>query len=93
MVQFFILYRIGMLTPSINYFLHLFSHDVLILRDGFDSSILAILTGNSIPAPIRSTGNTVFIEFLSDETHAQNGFRFEYKACKYCLIQIWHSIG
>ena len=61
---------------------------MLILRDGFDSSVLAILTGSPIPAPIRSTGNTVFIEFLSDETHTQNGFKFEYKACQYCLIGI-----
>ena len=61
-----------------------FSYDLLILRDGVDSSVLAILTGSNMPEnnPINSTGNSVYIELVTDDANAQNGFRFEYKACK-----------
>ena len=65
------------------FFFHLFSYDVLILRSVPDSSILAILTGSSVPAPFNSTGNRVYVEFVSDGANAQNGFKFEYEACKY----------
>ncbi|NWX82451.1 CUBN protein, partial [Nothoprocta pentlandii] len=60
------------------------SYDQLIVRDG-DTSIspvLATLCGREPPGPIRSTGETMFIHFMSDASVTGAGFNASYyKSC------------
>ncbi len=55
--------------------------DKLSIYDGKDNSapLLAELTGNTIPEDIESTGNVVFIEFLTDGSNTAPGFYLNYK--------------
>ena len=42
--------------------------------------------------PINSTGNSVYIELVTDDANAQNGFRFEYEACKSNKISYYYFL-
>uniref|UniRef100_A0A8B9CHJ0 Cubilin n=1 Tax=Anser brachyrhynchus TaxID=132585 RepID=A0A8B9CHJ0_9AVES len=60
------------------------NYDKLIIRDGDTSlsPVLAILCGREPPGPIRSTGETMFIHFLSDGSITGAGFNSSYyKSC------------
>ncbi|NXD11879.1 CUBN protein, partial [Nothocercus nigrocapillus] len=60
------------------------SYDQLIIRDGDTSlsPVLATLCGREPPGPIRSTGETMFIHFMSDASVTGAGFNASYyKSC------------
>jgi len=63
--------------------------DRLSIYDGGDNStpLLAELTGNSIPDPIVSTGNKVFIEFITDGQNTAPGFYLNF----FCEQPEWCS--
>jgi len=55
--------------------------DRLYIYDGEDNNapLLAELSGNSIPEDIESTGNSVFVEFITDDENTASGFYMNYK--------------
>jgi hypothetical protein len=59
----------------------LYEGDLLNIYDGADNSapLLAGLTGNSVPDPITSIGNKVFIEFITDGQNTAQGFYLNYQ--------------
>ncbi|MBN2173565.1 MAG: C10 family peptidase [Bacteroidales bacterium] len=58
----------------------LYEGDLLNIYDGEDNTapLLAGLTGSSLPDPITSTGNKVFIEFITDGQNTAEGFYLNY---------------
>lgn len=58
--------------------------DVLNIYDGEDNTapLLAALSGNALPANITSTGNKVFIEFITDSENTSAGFYLNYKTTR-----------
>ncbi len=57
-------------------------YDVLAIRDGDVPSApsLGDLCGSKVDSPVRSSGNTVFMEFVSDYTTTARGFRLFWRA-------------
>ncbi len=55
--------------------------DKLYIYDGEDNTapLLAELGGNTIPEDIESTGNKVFVEFITDGSNTAPGFYLNYK--------------
>lgn len=70
------------ITISFNEFDLEQDHDWLIVFDGNDntSSILGQYTGNSLPSSVTSTGGSIYIEFLTDETNRSSGWSAAYLA-------------
>lgn len=58
------------------------SGDVVHIYDGEDASapILATYTLGSVPEELTSTGNRVFVEFITDASGEANGFTIEFKS-------------
>ncbi|MBU2650042.1 MAG: C10 family peptidase [Bacteroidetes bacterium] len=58
--------------------------DRLYIYDGEDNSapLLAELSGNTIPNDIESTGNKVFVEFITDGSNTAPGFYLNYKTTR-----------
>lgn len=58
--------------------------DRLYIYDGEDNSapLLAELCGNTLPADIESSGNKVFIEFITDGSNTASGFYLNYKTVR-----------
>ncbi|XP_059827436.1 cubilin [Hypanus sabinus] len=59
-------------------------YDKLVIRDGDNnlSPILATLCGRGLPGTLRSTGETMFLRFTSDESSSGGGFNASYhKTC------------
>ncbi|XP_048462936.1 cubilin [Rhincodon typus] len=59
-------------------------YDKLVIRDGDNSHspILATLCGRKLPGPVRSSGDAMFIRFISDEETNGGGFNASYyKTC------------
>lgn len=56
-------------------------YDGLIVYDGVDETadILGIFTGNTLPNTITSSGNSLFVLFLSDELNRKDGFTANYE--------------
>ena len=56
-------------------------NDVLIIHDGHSqtSPIIATLNGTSLPDDVVSTGNSFYIEFISDAQVNLHGFELEYQ--------------
>ena len=65
------------------------SKDNLMIYDGSsnNSAIIQRLTGTSLPSDVISTGNSFFLEFVSDDNIYYNGFNLQY-FIKGRLIQI-----
>ena len=65
------------------------SKDNLMIYDGSskNSAIIQRLTGTSLPTDLISTGNSFFLEFVSDDNIYYNGFNLQY-FIKGRLIQI-----
>ena len=65
------------------------SKDNLMIYDGSsnNSAIIQRLTGTSLPSDVISTGNSLFLEFISDDNIYYNGFNLQY-FIKGTLIQI-----
>ena len=65
------------------------SKDNLMIYDGSskNSAIIQRLTGTSLPTDLISTGNSFFLEFVSDDNIYYNGFHLQYFV-KGTLIQI-----
>ena len=65
------------------------SKDNLTIYDGSskNSAIIQRLTGTSLPTDLLSTGNSFFLEFVSDDNIYYNGFNLQYFV-KGTLIQI-----
>ena len=65
------------------------SKDNLTIYDGSskNSAIIQRLTGTSLPTDLLSTGNSFFLEFISDDNVYYNGFNLQY-FIKGTLIQI-----
>ena len=63
--------------------------DVLNIYDGMDNTapLLASLNGNALPESITSTGNKVFIEFITDSENTCDGFYLNYTA----MQPVWCS--
>jgi hypothetical protein len=61
--------------------LQLYPFDVLQVRDGptSNSTIIANLSGYSIPKPIISSGNSLHLTFISDDFLSYRGFKLNYK--------------
>lgn len=61
--------------------------DRLLIYDGEDSTatLLAELSGDSLPEPVTSTGNKVFIEFITGDTNTADGFYLNYKS----TLPVW----
>ena len=59
----------------------LYRYDFVNIYDGEDefAAQIASLTG-ILPSPVESTGNTIFINFLSDFSTVETGFRIGYEA-------------
>ncbi|XP_078582053.1 cubilin-like isoform X2 [Branchiostoma floridae x Branchiostoma japonicum] len=57
------------------------NYDYLEVRDGpsFDSPLLAKLCGGEIPDTIRSSGNAMFVSFVTDYSVTADGFRAVYR--------------
>jgi cubilin len=57
------------------------NQDYLYVHDGpeFNAPLIAQLTGATLPSPIQSSGATLFVRFVSDESQESNGFAFEYE--------------
>ncbi|MBW6461285.1 MAG: C10 family peptidase [Bacteroidales bacterium] len=55
--------------------------DRVFVYDGADTTapMLAELSGNNLPPPITSTGNKVFVEFITGEENTGEGFYLNYK--------------
>ncbi|KAG2458577.1 CUBN protein, partial [Polypterus senegalus] len=55
-------------------------YDSLIIRDGKNmlSPILATVCGRELPGPIRSSGDSMYIEFISDSSVTRGGFNASY---------------
>lgn len=55
-------------------------YDGVVVYDGKDNTapILGIFSGNTIPSAVTSTGGTMFVQFLSDETLRKEGFSANY---------------
>jgi hypothetical protein len=62
---------------------------VLFIYDGMDNTapLLASLNGNALPGSITSTGNKVFVEFITDNENTAAGFYLNYKA----MQPVWCS--
>ena len=58
--------------------------DKLSIYDGEDNAapLLAELAGNTIPGNIESTGNKIFIEFITSDANTAPGFYLNYKAIR-----------
>ena len=56
-------------------------NDRVFVYDGADTTapLLAELSGNNLPPPITSTGNKVFVEFITGEENTGEGFYLNYK--------------
>jgi len=56
-------------------------YDGLIVYDGVDETadILGVFTGNTLPNTITSSGNSLFVLFLSDELNRKDGFTANYE--------------
>ena len=65
------------------------SKDNLMIYDGSsnNSAIIERFTGTSLPSDVISTGNSLFLEFISDDNIYYNGFNLQY-FIKGTLIQI-----
>ena len=65
------------------------SKDSLIIYDGpsKNSAMIQKLNGTSLPTDVISTGNSLFLEFKSDENKYYNGFNLKY-SIKGTLIQM-----
>ena len=65
------------------------SKEVLMIYDGSskNSAIIQRLTGTSLPSDVISTGNSLFLEFISDDNIYYNGFNLQF-FIKGTLIQI-----
>jgi hypothetical protein len=63
--------------------------DVLNIYDGEDNTapLLAALSGNTLPGNITSTGNKLFIEFITDSENTADGFYLNYKI----TLPVWCS--
>ncbi|KAL8165122.1 UNVERIFIED_CONTAM: hypothetical protein K2H54_029833 [Gekko kuhli] len=60
------------------------NYDKLVFRDGDNSlaPVLSTVCGREIPGPIRSTGDSLFIQFTSDESVTAAGFNASFhKSC------------
>ena len=59
----------------------LYRYDFVNIYDGENefAAQIASLTG-ILPSPVESTGNTIFINFLSDFSTVETGFRIGYEA-------------
>ena len=65
------------------------SKDNLMIYDGSsnNSAIIERFTGTSLPSDVISTGNSLFLEFISDDNIYYNGFNLQF-FIKGTLIQI-----
>ena len=61
-------------------FLPIYSYDFLKVWDGLSPGETKIseLTGSTIPSPVASYGNTMFLNFLSDDSERKAGFKLQY---------------
>ncbi len=77
--------RFAMAKLLVIYFMH-FRNQFLLLQvyDGNSesSTLLETLCGSSLPAPISSTGNSVYLVFTSDATNQFAGFQVSWKGVK-----------
>ena len=57
-------------------------YDSLQIHDGYDvnANKLGTFCGNSLPGTFKSTGNKMYLRFLSDDRQNRNGFKIEWKA-------------
>ena len=57
-------------------------YDSLLIYDGSDHTAdrLDTLCGTTLPTPIESTGNTLFMFFLTDKDVTLNGFKLQYES-------------
>ena len=57
-------------------------YDKVEIYDGnsTDAELISTLCGASLPNDIISSGNTVYVQFTSDETSNYAGFRIQYTA-------------
>ena len=59
-------------------------YDSLVIRDGHhhNSNLLQKLCGFEIPFPINSTGNTIYLKFITDSSVTGLGFKILYQEAK-----------
>ena len=57
-------------------------YDGVIVYDGANNSAprLGVFTGTTIPSPVKSTGGSMYVEFLSDEAERTNGWIANYSS-------------
>ena len=62
-----------------------FSYDFLYIYDGDSifADLLLNTTGDVLPGAIESTGPEITILFQSDSSETEDGFKLEYRACKF----------
>lgn len=58
------------------------NYDGVIVYDGANNSapVLGIFTGTTIPSPVKSTGGSMYVSFLSDEAEQSNGWDASYSS-------------
>ena len=69
-----------LLTQNAHISLPIYSYDFLKVWDGLSPGETRIsdLTGSTIPSPVASYGNTMFLNFLSDDSERKAGFKLQY---------------
>ncbi|GFR79061.1 cubilin [Elysia marginata] len=60
------------------------SNDYLVVRDGDNSTVLSRSCGSTMPAPIRATGNIMFLEFRSNNRDTSRGFQAQWSTDQGC---------
>ena len=67
-------------TQNAHISLPIYSYDFLKVWDGLSPGETKIseLTGSTIPSPVASYGNTMFLNFLSDDSERKAGFKLQY---------------
>ena len=69
-----------LITQNAHISLPIYSYDFLKVWDGLSPGDIRIgdLTGSTIPSPVVSYGNTMFLNFLSDDSERKAGFTLQY---------------
>ena len=73
-----------------NLFQFFFSYDFLYIYDGDSifADLLLNASGDDLPGPVESTQPEITILFQSDSSETEEGFKLEYRACKFVVHQI-----
>ena len=72
----------------------IFSYDFLYIYDGDSifADLLLTATGDEMPNVIVSSGPEIVILFQSDSSETEEGFKLEYRSCKFAVQKLHKKI-